>query len=140
KDELYNKQPTAAGTRYWVSNILLDMDQAPDVTPLGTVAAPTAVMTEDEDNYYIRFSCDTPGATVYFNHNYISLSYMPTCPYGGTPAVVPKSYFPNGTVTITARAVKDGYKDEGVVTLNLTSSGTEVAWENPYTDVEEDTW
>lgn len=140
KEELYNKTSTAADTRYWIANIRLNMASAPSIRPLGTVAAPTATMTEDADNYYIRFACATDGATILYNHNYQSASYSPTSEYGNGAVVVPKSYFKDGTVTMTARAVKDGYTDAGVVTLTLTSSGTEEGWNNPYTDVKADSW
>lgn len=140
KDELYGAQPTASDTRYWVSRILLQMKNAPSIAKQGTVEAPTAVMTEDSENYYIRFSCGTPGATIYYNSNYKSPSYTPTCPYTGAAAVVPKSAFKTGTVTMTAQAVKEGCTDAGVVTLTLTPSGTEQAWKNPYTDVAESGW
>lgn len=123
EDELRNKTSSASDTRYWVSNIKLDMAKSPSLTSLGKVAKPTAVMTEDADNYYITFDCATPGATILYNHNYISPSYTPSCEYTGGSAVVPKSWFPDGVVTMTCRAVKDGYTDYGVQTLTLTSSG-----------------
>ncbi|MDR1572505.1 MAG: S-layer homology domain-containing protein [Clostridiales Family XIII bacterium] len=142
KDELYSRTPTAADTRYWVANIRLDMEKAPDIAPLGAVAAPTAVMTEAGDNYYIRFSCATEGATILYNHNFISPSYTPTSPYGDSVVVAPKSFFPDGEALMTARAVKAGYSDAGVVTLALKPSGVE---ENPetaasYSDVAEGAW
>jgi hypothetical protein len=140
KEELYNKTPTASDTRYWVANILLDMDQEPELASLGKVAAPTATMTEDADNYYITFSCATSGATILYNHNYISPSYTPTCAYTGGTVSVPKSAFPDGGVTMTCRAVKDGYTDAGVQTLTLKASGTQQSWKNPYTDVAADSW
>ncbi|SHH97955.1 S-layer homology domain-containing protein [Sporobacter termitidis DSM 10068] len=140
KDDLYNKTPTAADSRYWVANILLDMAAAPDLEPLGAVVRPTAAMTEDADNYYIRFDCATPGATILYNHNYISPSYVPTMAYDGTAVVIPKSWFPSGTVTMTARAVKEGCTDAGVVTLKLTPGGTEQAWQSPFTDVKNTDW
>jgi hypothetical protein len=116
------------------------MEKTPDFKALGTVAAPSAVMTEDEDNYYIRFSCPTEGATVYYNHNFISPSYTPSYPWSGQTVTVPKSYFPNGTVVMTAHVVKEGYADAGVVTLKLTSSGNESDWLNPYSDVAASEW
>ena len=141
KDELYNKQPTASDTRYWTANILLNMENPPSAVSLGTVAAPAATMTEDNSNYYIRFSCDTEGATILYNHNFISPSYTPTAPYTvGTPVTVPKSFFPDGTVTMTVRAVKEGYTDQGVVTLTLKSGGREAAWTNPFADVSSGKW
>ncbi|MDR3278175.1 MAG: hypothetical protein LBT12_05320, partial [Oscillospiraceae bacterium] len=88
KDELYNKTPTAADTRYWTANIRLNMAGAPSLAPLGTVAAPTAVMTESADNYYVRFSCATEGAAILYNHNFISPSYTPTSPYNAADGAV----------------------------------------------------
>ncbi|MDR2615490.1 MAG: S-layer homology domain-containing protein [Oscillospiraceae bacterium] len=142
KDELYNKTPTASDTRYWTANILLETGKKPDIKPLGAVAAPTAVMTEAGDNYYIRFSCATPGATILYNHNFISPSYAPTSPYGDGAVVVPKQYFKSGEVTMTARAVRDGFTDAGVVTLKLKSTGAEQnpVSANAYSDVPENAW
>ncbi|MDR0819212.1 MAG: S-layer homology domain-containing protein, partial [Oscillospiraceae bacterium] len=140
KDELFNKVSTANDTRYWTANIRLKAGVS--VSSLGKVAAPTAVMTDAGDNYYIKFNCSTEGATILYNHNFISPSYTPTSPYGDTAVIVPKSAFPSGTVTMTARAVKDGYTDAGVVTLTLKSSGTEANPEAPggaWSDVP-DTW
>lgn len=138
--ELRSGTPTASDTRYWVSTIRLQMAQQPNVQPLGKVAAPTAVMTEDADNYYIRFACTTPGVTILYNQNYVSPSYAPSCVYSGTDVTVPKKYFPDGTVTMTCRAVKDGYTDAGVQTLTLRPSGEHIAWQNPYADVTDQAW
>ena len=140
KEDLYQKRPTASDTRYWVWNLCLDMASRPAVRREGTVEAPTAVMTEDETYYYIRFSCPTGGANIYYNHNVISPSYMPTALYTGSAVKVEKKWFPNGVVTMTAHAVRDGWTDAGVVTLELRSSGTEQVWENPFTDVTESDW
>ena len=125
KEDLYNCVPTASNSRYWIANIRLDMKNAPNISPLGKVAAPTATMTEDTNNYYIRFTSTTQGATILYNHNFGTPSYTPTKAYGDSAVIVPKQYFKNGTVTMMARAVKDGYTDEGVVKLTLNSSGTE---------------
>jgi hypothetical protein len=142
RDELYNKTPTAADTRYWTANILLAMANAPEIAPLGKVAAPTATMTEYGDNFYIYLNSTTEGATILYNHNYMSPSYTPTSPYQGEKIVVPKEFFPSGTVTLTARAIKEGYTDAGVVTLKLTSSGTEKNPESAssFSDVEPGIW
>ena len=123
--ELRGKVSTAFNTRYWVANIRLSMQDAPQIQSLGNVAAPTATMTEDDENYYIRFSCATEGATILYNQNYLSVNYTPTKEYDGRPAVVPKQYFKDGEVTITCRAVKDGYSDGGVTTLKLRATGAE---------------
>ena len=140
--ELREKIPTASNTRYWCANIRLSMADAPDIPSQGRVDPPDAVMTEDAENYYIEFSCATPGATVLFNHNFMSPSYTPTCEYTGGAAAVPKALFPDGVVTMTCRAVKDGWTDAGVVTLTLRSSGRYAppAWQNPWSDVAEDAW
>lgn len=143
EEELRDKISSTADTRYWIANILLNMAQKPNVAPLGRVAAPTAVMKEDDKNYYITLDCATSGATILFNHNYMSPSYTPSSEYTGGAVAVPKSAFPNGTVTMTCRAVKEGYTDVGVQTLTLTSSGIyegEKEWENPFADVAEGAW
>jgi len=141
EDDLRNMGLTASNTRYWVWNLLLDMVDDPQFSPLGAVNAPTATLAEDAENYYVTFDCATPGATIYYNHNYRNTSYMPTQEYT-EPVVLPKQYFKNGTVTITAHAVKDGWTDAGVVTLELEASGqyVEPAWVNPYADVSESAW
>jgi hypothetical protein len=149
ESDLRDKRSTASDGRYWNANLRLDMAQDPEIQSLGQVAAPTAVMTEDADNYYITFTCATAGATILYNHNTQNPSYTPTCAYEGRAVVVPKSDFPGGTVTMTCRAVKDGYTDAGVQTLTLTSSGaytpeqedqTSAAWQNPFTDVASGSW
>ena len=43
--------------------------------------------------------------------------------YDGEAIKIKKSLFPDGKVTLTVHAVKDGYTDKGVQTLTLTSSG-----------------
>ena len=138
--ELYGKIPTASDTRYWVANVMLEMAALPNIAPLGTVSAPSAVMTEDAENYYIRFSCETPGASILYNHNFYSPSYAPTSLYSGGAVAIPKAAFPSGTVTMTARAVKEGYTDAGLVTLSLKSSGVEEVWQNPFSDVAAGDW
>jgi len=140
EQDLRDKIPTASNTRFWCSSMLLRMETAPDIQSLGTVAAPTAAMTEDADNYYVTFTCPTQGATILYNHNYISPSYMPTCEYTGSPAVIPKSAVKSGAVTMTAHAVKDGCTDAGVVTIELQSSGAYAGYVNPYSDVPADAW
>ena len=140
EEELRSGTSTAADTRYWVARILLEMASAPNITSQGAVAAPEAVMTEDDSYYYIRFSCSTPGATIYYNSNYTSLSYTPTAPYDGTAVKLPKSDFKDGSVTMTVQAVKEGYTDAGVQTLTLKPGGTETAWSNPYRDVSDSNW
>ena len=104
----------------------------------------SAVPLPNGDNFYVHLSCATDGATILHNHNFISPSYTPTSPYGGMPVIIPKDSFRSGTVTLTVRAVKEGYTDAGVVTLSLKSSGTE---KNPetsgggaYSDVAENQW
>ena len=124
KDELYNKTPTASDTRYWVANIRLDMAAPPSVNSLGAVAAPAATMTEDANNYYIRFSCATDGATILYNQNYQSPSYSPTFPYGGGAVVAPKSYFPDGKVTMTAHAADSMKWAVGAGLINGTTDTT----------------
>ncbi len=140
EEDLRTATPTASNTRYWLANILLDMEDDPEIASLGSVAAPTATMTEDDEYYYITFDCATEGATILYNHNYISPSYTPSCAYTGGAVEIPKSWFPTGTVTMTCRAVKEGYTDAGVQTLTLTASGEAVGWSNPYSDVAEDAW
>ncbi len=143
EQELRDMTPTASNSRYWCANIRLTMAEAPEFPSLGTVEAPTAVMTEDKENYYIDFFCETPGATVLYNQNFLSVTYTPTQEYSpGEAVAVPKSWFRNGPVTINCRAVKDGYTDPGVTTLVLEASGkyTPPAWQNPWTDVPKSAW
>lgn len=131
EQDLREKRPTASNTRFWVSQIMLEEDGGSSFTSSGTVAEPTARLTEDSDNYYIRFRCATEGAVIYYNHNFQSPSYMPTCPYEGGAVTIPKSAFPRGTVNMTVHAVKDGWADAGVITLNLTPEGNETGVQTP---------
>ena len=86
EQDLRGKVSTASNTRYWVSRILLDMKTRPALASGGTVSAPTAVLTEGTDAYYVSFSCETPGATILYNANPASPSYMP-CARGGNKPV-----------------------------------------------------
>ncbi len=122
-DELANKISTADDSRYWVWNVLLNMESAPQVDSLGSVAAPTGYLTDDDTYYYVHFNCTTAGATVYYNQSYKSATYMPSEKYDpADPLKIAKTDLPNGTLTMTAHAVEDGYTDAGVVTLTLSSS------------------
>lgn len=123
EDELKNATPTASNTRYWIQSTMLDMQKAPSIKSKGTVATPTAVVTDDDNYYYIKLSCATDGATIYYNSNFRNPSYMPSMDYDGQAVKIEKSLFPDGKVTLTVHAVKDGYTDTGVQTLTLTSSG-----------------
>jgi hypothetical protein len=118
KGELLTKAPTAMNSRYWTANILLAMENTPELEPLGQVAAPTMTVTESGENYLVELQTKTPGATILYNHNYDSPSYTPTEPYTRTLAIL-KADFPSGTVTLTVRAVKEGYADVSVVTRKV---------------------
>lgn len=139
ESDLKDMKTRASDTRYWIQSVMLDMEKDPTVKSKGEVAAPTAVMTEDDNYYYIKFSCATDGATVYYNHNTLNPSYMPTMEYDGDPVKIEKSAFPDGVVTMNVHAVKDGYTDKGVVTLKLTSSGKGVPASDKKTDTTK-TW
>ena len=136
--DLRDKVSTANNSRYWVSQILLKESGSTAVRSKGLVAAPTASMTEDDDYYYIRFDCETEGASIYYNSNLISPGYMPTARYKGSAVRVSKSQFPEGTVTMTAHAVKDGWADAGVVTLQLKAEGEQKAMS--FHDVRSGAW
>lgn len=117
--DLRDKVSTASNTRYWVSRIRLDMQNKPALTSGGRVAAPTAVLTKSGDSYYVSFSCATPGAVILYNANPASPSYMPCELYTGGKVSVPKEAVKNGTLTMTCQAVRDGWTDAGVQTLEL---------------------
>lgn len=91
ESDLRDMMPKASDTRYWIQSVMLDMEKDPVIKSKGEVAAPSAVMTEDDNYYYIKFSCPTDGATVYYNHNFNNPSYMPTMEYDGDPVKVEKS-------------------------------------------------
>ena len=136
---LRDRQSTLSDGRFWISNILLMMEHRPLLAPLGETAAPTAVMTEDELYYYVRFSCETPDTLILYNHNFSNVSYTPTCAYQGEPVKIPKTLFPDGNVIVNCRGVRDGYTNPGITTLRLRATGTE-HWTTPYTDVREGSW
>ncbi|MCD7946891.1 MAG: S-layer homology domain-containing protein [Oscillospiraceae bacterium] len=140
KDELYNKTSTVSDTRYWVANILLDMENRPVIASQGQVAQPTATMTEDDNNYYVTLSCTTDGATILYNQNTTQPTYVPTTVYDGTPIVLSKSAFTTGNMSLTVRGVKEGYTDAGMITLKLVSSGPQETEKAVYSDVQESDW
>ena len=138
EEQLRSKNTRLSDGRFWIANILLDMYKRPDIKPETEVAAPEAIMTEDGENYYIRFSCTTPGAVILYNHSWKNKDYTPTCEYTGTAVVIPKADFPDGTVNISCRAVKDGCTDAGVAALSLKAAGKEKTI--AFKDVPEDAW
>ncbi len=149
KDDLYSKNATVSDSRYWVARLVLDMQDDPVIEAKGKVAAPKATMTEDENYYYIRFTCETDGATILYNHNALSPDYSPSAEYTGEAFKVSKEDFPDGTVTMTCQAVKDGWTDAGVVTYKLEPTGKEETKTvvipsplspNPFVDVPAGQW
>ena len=136
--DLRDKVSTANNSRYWISQILLKENGGTAIRSKGLVAAPTASMTEDDDYYYVRFDCSTEDAVIYYNSNLISPGYMPTAQYRGGAVRINKSQFPSGTVTMTAHAVKDGWADAGVVTLQLKAEGEQKAM--TFSDVRSGSW
>ncbi|MDR2360919.1 MAG: S-layer homology domain-containing protein [Oscillospiraceae bacterium] len=120
--ELRNKTPTAMDSRYWGFAIKLSMETAPEITPLGAVPPPTGYLTEDATNYYLNLTCADPNAQIYLNPFAQSANYMPARLHNPEdPYAIPKSSVINGVIEMTAHAVRDGYTDAGVVTLELTT-------------------
>jgi hypothetical protein len=139
EEELRSGKSTASDTRYWVANLRLTMAELPDITAQGEVAAPTATLLEDDENYYISFQCDTDGATILYNANLMSPSYTPCCTWDGSPVVISKADV-GTTITMTCRAVKEGWSDAGVVTLTLDTKDATPIITNPYSDVSDGAW
>lgn len=142
EEQLRNGTETASDTRFWVQNVRLTMASAPDIKPQADIAAPTGVMYQGANgDYYVTLSCDSEGASIYYNHNYANSGYMPTAEYTETLRI-PATYVKNGTLTLNVRAVKDGCTDAGITTLKLTSSGAYEGeeWENPFSDVSSTAW
>ena len=133
-DELHSRSSSGSGGRFWICCILVrDADAA--IAAQSSVAAPTAGMTEDDTGYYVRFDCSTPGAVILYSDN---SKYTPTRLYSGESVRFPKSEYPDGIVTVSCRAVKDGCTDAGVTTLSLRSSGRENTVK--FSDVREGAW
>ena len=122
EEDFENQTSTAMNSRWGICYILFDMENAPDLCK-GTVATPkyTVIDGDKEDGYedgywYFTLSCETEGATIYYNDNSVS-SYMPTAVYTpGQKIKVKKS----GTTdaTLKFRAVKEGYRDAGIQTAS----------------------
>ncbi|MDR3277905.1 MAG: S-layer homology domain-containing protein [Oscillospiraceae bacterium] len=96
----------------WTYNLKLDMENAPKLPSLGTVAEPAASVTVSGDMLTIAISCATPGASVYY-----SFDGAPQIPYTKPVTVnVAGRDLAADPVTFYMTAVKEGWDDAGVIT------------------------
>ena len=98
----------------WVYNVKLNMANKPALTPLGSVAAPTAEIIQDGDSLSITLDCATEGAQIYYSF-YDDWSpqnlYIPgeTLTYDIAGRDLSKN-----PIVMHITAVKEGYTDSGI--------------------------
>ncbi|MBO4331236.1 MAG: S-layer homology domain-containing protein [Oscillospiraceae bacterium] len=104
---------TAYDNFKWIYNMRLDMENAPDIVSLGTVAEPTPSFTLSGGTLTVAFTCATPGATIYTGDD-----GAPQTPYTGPFTIdVADRDLSADPVTVYAAAVKEGWDDAGVLTF-----------------------
>ncbi len=97
----------------WVYNLKLAMAGAPVIASLGTVAAPTAEVTQNGDTLSTSMDCATEGAKIYYSLT----DAAPQTLYTGEPVTCDVSGRDLATnpVTFYMTAVKEGYDDAGII-------------------------
>lgn len=109
--DLMTAHRTAYDNFKWIYNLRLDMENAPDIPSLGTVAEPVPVFALDGNTLTIRFTCATEGASIYYGDD-----GAPQTLYTGPITVdVTGQDLTASPVTVYATAVKEGYDDAGVL-------------------------
>lgn len=132
QDDFENTRSTASSSRWGICNILLDASCLRDTEASGRVAKPVCAVidgdADPDDAYeagysYFKLSCSTEGASIYYNDASVS-SYVPTAPYTPGQEIAVKKV--NGAAALRVRAVKDGWTDAGIVTVDdQTAGGTD---------------
>lgn len=111
--DLMTAHRTAYDNFKWIYNLCLDMENAPDIQFLGTVAEPVPSFTLEGTTLAIRFTCATEGASIYYGDD-----GAPQALYTGPITVdVTGRNLDSDPVTVYATAVKEGYDDAGVLTF-----------------------
>lgn len=104
---------TAYDNFKWIYNMRLDMARAPAFDSLGTVAEPTPSFSVSGNILTVTFSCDTPGASIYYGDD-----GTPQTLYTGPISIdVSGRNLAANPVTVYATAVKEGYDDAGILTF-----------------------
>lgn len=100
----------------WIYNLKLVMDVKPEISSLGTVAAPTANVVLNGDKLSITMDCATADAQIYYSLT----DGSPQTLYTTGEEVIWKIGSRDLTanpVTFTVTAVKPGYDDAGIVSV-----------------------
>ncbi len=104
---------TAYDNFKWIYNLMLEMEDAPDLQSLGTVDEPVPSFSLNGNTLTISFSCATAGAEIYYGYD-----GAPQTLYTGPITVdVTDRDLDSDPVTVYATAVKEGYDDAGVLSF-----------------------
>ena len=121
--DLYDEGSTATTanqSKKWICQIRIK-DSNPVINSQGTVAKPKCKMVLDGTTLKITFSCDTEGAEIYhsldIDGDSVYYSTVPENEYDGKTIEI-KNYDASNPQTIYFRAVKEGYSDAGIITVN----------------------
>ncbi|MDR3295578.1 MAG: dockerin type I domain-containing protein [Clostridiales Family XIII bacterium] len=117
-DAYYSGNRTMYHYTGWIYLMKLAMENAPQITPLGAVTAPTAAFTREADTLSVTLDCDTPGADIYYSFD---LEDAPVTKYTGTPIsynIAAGRDLAASPVKLYMRAVKEGYTDAGIVSCS----------------------
>ncbi len=99
----------------WIYSMKLTMANAPDIASLGTVAAPTATVTQNGNTLSITMNCDTPDAQIYYS----LIDGAPQTLYTGEAVTydVTGRDLAASPITFHMTAVKEGHDDAGIIAV-----------------------
>ncbi|MDD3879627.1 MAG: cohesin domain-containing protein [Syntrophomonas sp.] len=104
----------------WIYNMKLAMANAPSITSLGTVAAPTAAVTQNGNTLSITMNCSTAGAQIYYS---LSDGSPQTLYNGPVSCDVANRDLATSPITFAMTAVKEGYDDAGIISVTYPQRG-----------------
>lgn len=111
--DLMSAHRTSYDNFKWIYNLQLDMEDAPDIRSLGTVAEPVVQFSVSGSTLTITMSCDTAGASIYYGWD----GSAQTRYTGPITVDISGKNLEATPVTVYAAAVKEGCDDAGVLTF-----------------------
>lgn len=119
--DLMSAHRTAYDNFKWIYNMELDMEGSGAPASQGTVAEPqaTAKVSGDGKSLTVTMSCATSGASVYY-----SFKDAPQTLYTGPVTIdISDRNLESDPVTFYMTAVKEGWDDQGIITVKYPQSG-----------------
>lgn len=124
ENEMRNGATTANNSRKWVYGFRLTKEGTSPITSKGTVNAPTCQFKMDGSSLVITMTCSTKDAEIYHSINGQTVTSTPQYQYTGPIRI---DHYDGSPITLSMRAVKSGYSDQGIVTHKWTSEDGQLA-------------